>query len=104
MQNLRADAGRAFDVVRNHHHRDAVLPVETADQPVELRSHDRIETGHRLVEQQEPFGRAERPREQDPLLLPARKLPVGPPAQIADRKAVKRTLRPGAVMKAPLPS
>ena len=88
MQDVAGVFYRALDIVGNHHHRNAGLPVDPPDQLIEFSGHDRIQTGHRLVKEQQAFRRTQRPRQEHALLLPAGEVPEALPCQIPDPQQV----------------
>ena len=51
--NARADATHDLQIVRDEQHRDAALPIQTAQKREDLRLHGHVERGGRLVEQQQ---------------------------------------------------
>ena len=79
-------AHRAFHIMRHHDDCDAVLVMDVPQDAVKLRGDKRVETRERLIEQEQLFGRAERPCEQDALLLSAGELPV---AAVGKRRDVQ---------------
>ena len=98
-------------VVRHEQARDAELPVQVVEPVAEVLADPRVEGAERLVEQEHPRPRRERPRERDPLPLAARELigvPVGEGRQLHQReqlvharpdrrlRAALRTARPNA--------
>ena len=68
------------DIMRNHHDGHTFL-IQPADQVIHFRSHFGVQTGDRLVHQQNPLGSAQSPRQQDTLLLTAGQLTVAAPGQ-----------------------
>ena len=59
-------------IVRHENRRRAGREQQGADVPPQTQPGRRIERGERLVEQQQPRTGCERPRQRDPLRLPAR--------------------------------
>ena len=73
---------RTLNIVGYHHHRNTGIPVDSPDELVELARHDRIQTCHRLVEQEQAFCGAQRARQEHPLFLASREIPEALPLQI----------------------
>ena len=65
---------RLLLVVGDEQTRDAELAVQLVEPAAKVLAHLRVERTERLVEQQHLGLRRERPRERDPLALPAREL------------------------------
>ena len=65
---------RFFLIVRDHDRGHAELALQAADFLPQMHAHDRVERRQRLVEQQQPGFRRQRPRQRDALLLTAGEL------------------------------
>ena len=71
MQNVFRMAHRTFHIMRDHDDCDPVRIMDMLQNAVKLARDQRIQSGQRLIQQQQLFRRTERPRQQDALLLTA---------------------------------
>ena len=86
MQDVGRVCLRGGDIMADHENGHAFL-VELADQAIKLCGCLRIETGHRLIQQNDLAGCEACPRQKNPLLLAAGELPVAFPGHPVDAEA-----------------
>ena len=104
LKNVRCIAQRGFEIVRDHDHGNAHLPVDLVNIIVHGLGERRIQSGHRLIQQDEFSGGAQRAGHKHTLLLAAGELEVTGILQIQNfqclhvsardlffRRAVERT-------------
>lgn len=99
VQDVRGVAHRRVDIVGHHDDGDVVAEVHKLDEIIQLPRRDRVEAGHRLVEQQELLRGAQGARQQHALLLPARQLLIAPVPQLLDAHALHVPVGAGAVLR-----
>lgn len=85
---------RALDIVRDHQDGHVPLLMQHADGLIQSPGGDRVEPGHRLVQQQDLACGAESPGQKHPLLLAPGELAITTVPERSDAKQVHPLLRP----------
>ena len=88
------ERGRVVEVVRHEHRRQRELLEQLSQLRAHVRPRVRVESGERLVEQQDPGVARERARERDPLPLAARDRRRPGVGEVADAEALEQLACP----------